>query len=207
MNKPIFSKRNIFGTTIALGIIFVFSATKHLSGFSELNLISTAQAHEETGGDHGKMGSKGKGSGGKQDKGADDHGHDSGGSGHGENDTKTTGSFLGKGDEKRDPSGDRLSNPVIKGARVDGEVKPGGTSTKKGDAHSDKVVLVRDPVTGVALTESLVINGVSRVFPVVQAFDAAGNPLPGISIPRDPLSGDLLTTLADGTRVFVSTAE
>lgn len=203
MKKSINLKRIVVATGFALAIMAGAPIANHFVGYDGYDMISQAQAQEDSGG-KGKMGTSGKGSGSKQDKGTGDHGT---GSDHGKKDTKVTGSFMGQGDDKRDVTSDRPDYAGVKGGKSGGGTKPSGAGTKKGDLFGDMLVLVRNPVTGTALTETLVINGVSTVFPMVQAFDAAGNPIPGVSIPRDPLTGDLLTQLADGTPVFSSEVE
>jgi hypothetical protein len=203
MKTSIHLKRIVVATGFALAIMAGAPIASHHLGFNGYDMISQAHA-EDDGGGKGKMGTSGKGSGSKQDKGTGDHGT---GSDHGKKDTKVTGSFMGKGDEKRDVTSDRPDYAGVKGGKSGGGTKPSGAGTKKGDLFGDMLVLVRDPVTGAALTETLMINGVATVFPKAQAFDAAGNPIPGVSIPRDPATGDLLTQLPDGTKVFSSEVE
>lgn len=203
MKTSIPFKRNVIATAIALAMFAGAPVVSRHIGFNGLDVISQAQAQEDGGG-KGKMGSSGKGSGSKQDKGTGDHGASSD---HGKKDVKTTGG-VGKGDLNRDPSSDRPATAGVKGGKSgNGGGQPVGSGTKKGDVYGDMVVLVRDPITGLALTETLVINGVPKVFPVVQAFDAAGNPIPGVAIPRDPVTGDLLTALPDGTAVFTAAVD
>lgn len=199
MKTSIQLKRIVAATGFALAIMAGAPIASHHLGFNGFDMISQAHAADDGGG-KGKMGSSGKGSGSKQDKGTGDHGT---GSDHGKKDTKVTGSFMGKGDEKRDPLSDRPDYAGVKGGKSGGGTKPSGAGTKKGDLFGDMFILVRNPTTGVALTET--INGV--VYPLVQAFDAAGNPIVGVSIPRDPATGDLLTQLPDGTKVFTSEVE
>jgi hypothetical protein len=90
-----------------------------------------------------------------------------------------------------DEDSDRPEWAGVKGGKAGAGTKPPGAGTKKGDLFGDLYVLIRDPDTGVALTET--IGGV--VYPLVQAYDpATGLPVPGVSIPRDPATGDLILT-------------
>jgi hypothetical protein len=87
----------------------------------------------------------------------------------------------------------------VKGGKSGGGGKPADGGTKKGDLYGDLYVLIRDPVTGIAATETLLIEGVPTVYVKVQAYtkDPVTGVLtlvPGVWIPRDPLTGDLLTT-------------
>ena len=199
MKTSIHLKRIVVATGFALAIMAGAPIASHHLGFNGYDMISQAHAVDDGGG-KGKMGTSGKGSGSKQDKGTGDHGT---GSDHGKKDTKVTGSFMGQGDEKRDVTSDRPDYAGVKGGKSGGGTKPSGAGTKKGDLFGDMFILVRNPATGAALTET--INGV--VYPLVQAFDKDGNPIPGQSIPRDPATGDLLTQLPDGTKVFTSEVE
>ena len=58
----------------------------------------------------------------------------------------------------------------MKGGKSGGGGGPTGGGTKKGDLYGDLYVLIRDPVTGIAATETLIIDGVAVVYPLVQAF-------------------------------------
>jgi hypothetical protein len=74
-------------------------------------------------------------------------------------------------------------------------------------------VLIRDPVTGIAATETILIEGVPTVYVKVQAYtkDPVTGVLtlvPGVWIPRDPATGDLLTTaLVNGVPTAVVPSE
>lgn len=197
MKTSIQLKRIVMATSFALAVMVGAPVANQYLGFNGFDVISQAHA-EEDGGGKGKMGTSGKGSGSKENKGTSDSG---GGSTHGKKDVKVTGG-IGKGDENRDPLSDRPPTAGVKGGKGGGGGQPPSSGSKKGDLYGDLYVLIRNPVTGVALTETLVIDGVSTVYPLVQAFDAAGNPIPGVSIPRDPATGDLLTALPDGTAVL-----
>ena len=135
-------------------------------------------SHRGSGSKTGGMGSPGASKGGQGG-----HGASGGGS------KSLEGSVLKEPDEDSD-------RPVwagVKGGKAGGGTKPPGAGSKKGDLYGDLYVLIRDQVTGTAETE--VINGV--IYPKVQAYtvDPATGALvlvPGVSIPRDPETGDLI---------------
>lgn len=207
MKTSIHLKRIVVATGFALAIMAGAPIASHHLGFNGLDMISQAHA-EDDGGGKGKMGTSGKGSGSKQDKGTGDHGTSSD---HGKKDTKVTGSFMGKGDEKRDPTATLPDYAGVKGGKSGGGTKPAGAGTKKGDLYGDTYVLIRNLDTGLAKTETLTINGVPTVYPLVQAYkvnaDGTTTLLAGVNIPRDPTTGDLKTTLADGTVVSSAAVE
>lgn len=207
MKTSIQLKRIVMATSFALAVMVGAPVANHYLGFNGFDVISQAHA-EDDGGGKGKMGTSGKGSGSKQDKGAGDHGSDSS---HGKKDTKVTGSFMGKGDEKRDPTATLPDYAGVKGGKSGGGTKPAGAGSKKGDLYGDTYVLIRYLDTGLAQTETLTISGVPTVYPLVQAYkvnaDGTTTLLVGVSIPRDPTTGDLKTTLADGTVVTSAAVE
>jgi len=148
-------------------------------------------SHAGSGMSAGGNGSAGSGqtgsSGTKAEHGAGQGGHGASGGGN----TSLDGSAVKEPDEDSD-------RPVwagVKGGKAGAGGKPPGAGSKKGDLYGDLYVLIRDPVTGVADTE--VINGV--IYPKVQAYtiDPVTGALvlvPDVSIPRDPETGDLITT-------------
>jgi hypothetical protein len=92
----------------------------------------------------------------------------------------------------------------VKGGKAGAGGKPGSAGSKKGDLYGDLFVLIRDPVTGVALTETIG----TTVYPLVQAYSSTGVLLPGTSVPRDAEGNLLLTgTLPDGTAYIYTTKE
>jgi hypothetical protein len=101
----------------------------------------------------------------------------------------------------------------VKGGKSGGGGKPADGGTKKGDLYGDLYVLIRDPVTGIADTETLLIEGVPTVYVKVQAYTkdpvtGVLTLLPGVWIPRDPATGDLLTTaLVNGVPTAVVPSE
>lgn len=161
----------------------------------DVNVISAASAAEDG---HGNMGS-GKGrKGGGAGQGMGGQGAGGGGSGKG---SKSLESSVLKAPAE---DSDRPAWAGVKGGKSGGGGKPAGAGSKKGDLYGDLFVLIRDPITGVALTET--INGV--VYPLVQAYDANGTLLPGVSIPRDAEGNLLLTgTKPDGTTYVYTTQE
>jgi len=201
---------------VAGGGLFVAIATPIEAGRFmgyDVDVISVAAAQESHAGKASTQGSKagaGSQSGGRVDKAS---GGIQGASGQG---SKSTEALL-KGDggsttggkastsAKGGPSADSDRPPTagIKGGKGGGGGKPVGGGTKKGDQLGDIFVLIRNPVTGAALTDAAGL-------PLVQAYtkDAAGNLvlLPNVSIPRDA-EGNLLTALPDGTLVYSSAVE
>lgn len=179
-------KHIVTATGFALAIMFGAPVATHYINVSSLDMIS--QAHAE---DEGGYKQKGKPAG----KGSEGH---KGGAGNDAGKGNKDVIFKGKGDENRDPLSDRPAWAGVKGGKAGAGGKPPSSASKKGDLYGDLYVLIRDLNTGVALTET--INGV--VYPLVQAYDASGTLLVGVWIPRDPATGDLLTQLPDGTKVF-----
>lgn len=187
MMKTTFTiKQVVTATSFAVAVMFGAPVATHYFNAGSLDMIS--QAHAE---DEGGYKQKGKPAG----KGSEGH---KGGAGNDAGKGNKDVIFKGKGDENRDPLSDRPAWAGAKGGKAGSGGKPGTSGSKKGDLYGDLYVLIRDLVTGVAFTET--INGV--VYPLVQAYDANGVLLPGVSIPRDPATGDLLTQLPDGTKVF-----
>lgn len=189
-------KQVVTATSLAVAVMFGAPVATHYIHVSSLDMIS--QAHAE---DEGGYKQKGKPSG----KGSEGH---KGGAGNDSGKGNKDVIFKGKGDENRDPLSDRPPYAGVKGGKAGAGGKPGASGSKKGDLYGDLYVLIRDPLTGVALTE--VVNGVT--YPLVQAYDINGVALTvvvngvkvPVSIPRDPTTGDLLTQLPDGTKVFSS---
>ena len=201
---------------VAGGGLFVAIATPIEAGRFmgyDVDVISVAAAQESHAGKASTQGSKagaGSQSGGRVDKAS---GGIQGASGQGSKSTEallkgeggsTTGgkaSTSAKGGPSADS--DRPPTAGIKGGKGGGGGKPVGGGTKKGDQLGDIFVLIRNPVTGAALTDAAGL-------PLVQAYtkDAAGNLvlLPNVSIPRDA-EGNLLTALPDGTLVYSSAVE
>jgi hypothetical protein len=210
------SKFSLKQLLVAGGAFFVAIATPIEAGRFmgyDVDVISVAAAQESHAGKASTQGSKagaGSQSGGRVDKAS---GGNQGASGQG---SKSTEALL-KGDggsttsgkastsAKGGPSADSDRPPTagIKGGKGGGGGKPVGGGTKKGDQLGDIFVLIRNPVTGAALTDAAGL-------PLVQAYtkDAAGNLvlLPNVSIPRDA-EGNLLTALPDGTLVYSSAVE
>jgi hypothetical protein len=201
---------------VAGGGLFVAIATPIEAGRFmgyDVDVISVAAAQESHAGKASTQGSKagaGSQSGGRVDKAS---GGIQGASGQGSKSTEallkgdggsTTGSKASTS-AKGGPSADSDRPPTagIKGGKGGGGGKPVGGGTKKGDQLGDIFVLIRNPVTGAALTDAAGL-------PLVQAYtkDAAGNLvlLPNVSIPRDA-EGNLLTALPDGTLVYSSAVE
>lgn len=179
-------KHIVTATGFAVAVMFGAPVATHYVNVSGLDMIS--QAHAE---DEGGYKQKGKPAG----KGSEGH---KGGAGNDAGKGNKDVIFKGKGDENRDPLSDRPAWAGVKGGKAGAGGQPPTSGSKKGDLYGDLYVLIRDPLTGVALTES--INGV--VYPKVQAYDASGALLVGVWIPRDPATGDLLAQLPDGTKVF-----
>jgi hypothetical protein len=181
-------KQIVTATGFAVAVMFGAPVATHYINVSSLDMISQAHAEDE-GGYKQKGKPAGKGSGGQK-----------GGAGHDSGKGNKDVILKGKGDENRDPLSDRPAWAGVKGGKAGAGGQPPTSGSKKGDLYGDLYVLIRDPLTGAAATET--INGV--VYPKVQAYDASGTLLPGVWIPRDPATGDLLTQLSDGTKVFPS---
>lgn len=184
-------KQVVTATSFAVAVMFGAPVATHYINASSLVVIS--QAHAE---DEGGYKQKGKPAG----KGSEGH---KGGAGNDAGKGNKDVIFKGKGDENRDPLSDRPAWAGVKGGKAGAGGKPPTSGSKKGDLYGDLYVLIRDPLTGTAYTET--INGV--VYPKVQAYTADGTLLTGVWIPRDPATGDLLTQLPDGTKVFPSEVE
>jgi len=175
---------------LAGGTLFIAAAApvelSQILGF-DVSVVSAASAAED--------GAK-KGSGGSK-KGV--HGQAGAGKGQG---GSSFGSSVLKGPSP-DSDSDRPPTAGVKGGKGGGGGKPAGGGTKKGDLYGDLFVVVRDPVTGAALTETLIIEGVPTVFPLVQAFDiTTGALLPGVTVPRDAEGNLITTTYATGEVEF-----
>jgi hypothetical protein len=181
-------KQIVTATGFAVAVMFGAPVATHYINVSSLDMISQAHAEDE-GGYKQKGKPAGKGSGGQK-----------GGAGHDSGKGSKDVILKGKGDENRDPLSDRPAWAGVKGGKAGAGGQPPTSGSKKGDLYGDLYVLIRDPLTGAAATET--INGV--VYPKVQAYDASGTLLVGMWIPRDPATGDLLTQLSDGTKVFPS---
>ncbi len=181
-------KQIVTATGFAVAVMFGAPVATHYINVSSLDMISQAHAEDE-GGYKQKGKPAGKGSGGQK-----------GGAGHDSGKGNKDVILKGKGDENRDPLSDRPAWAGVKGGKAGAGGQPPTSGSKKGDLYGDLYVLIRDPLTGAAATET--INGV--VYPKVQAYDASGTLLVGMWIPRDPATGDLLTQLSDGTKVFPS---
>ncbi len=189
-------KQVVTATSFAVAVMFGAPVATHYINASGLDMIS--QAHAE---DDGGYKQKGKPAG----KGSEGH---KGGAGNDAGKGNKDVIFKGKGDVNSDPLSDRPVWAGAKGGKAGAGGKPGTSGSKKGDLYGDLYILIRDPLTGVALTE--VVNGVT--YPLVQAYDINGVALTvvvngvkvPVSIPRDPTTGDLLTQLPDGTKVFSS---
>jgi len=204
MKTSIQLKRIVTATSFALAVMVGAPVANQYLGFNGFDVISQAQAAEDGGG-KGKMGSSDKGKGSKSSG-----GHDAGStSTHGKDAVKVTGSGTGKG-----AGGDKATTSASKKGDkgMGGGGQPVGSGSKKGDLYGDLYVLIRDPITGIATTETILIEGVPTVFPLVQAFYVAADgvtlvPLPGVSIPRD-VEGNLVTTatavVGDQTVTLVS---
>lgn len=169
-------KQVVTATSFAVAVMFGAPVATHYINASSLDVIS--QAHAE---DEGGYKQKGKPAG----KGSEGH---KGGAGNDAGKGNKDVIFKGKGDENRDPLSDRPDWAGVKGGKAGAGGKPGTSGSKKGDLYGDLYVLIRDPLTGTAYTET--INGV--VYPKVQAYDASGTLLVGVWIPRDPATGDLM---------------
>lgn len=204
---------------VAGGGLFVAIATPIEAGRFmgyDVDVISVAAAQESHAGKASTQGSKagaGSQSGGRVDKAS---GGIQGASGQGSKSTEallkgdggsTTGSKASTS-AKGGPSADSDRPPTagIKGGKGGGGGKPVGGGTKKGDQLGDIFVLIRNPVTGAALTDAAGL-------PLVQAYiklpDGTLQIVPGVSIPRDA-EGNLLTTAVIGgveTAVFSSAVE
>ncbi len=152
---------------------------------SGISFLPTVHAEEDGGGSKGK-GSKG-GAGMGQRGSVGEHGQVKG-AGHGQRDVMMKGQG-GPGEDS-----DRPAWAGVKGGKAGAGTKPGSAGTKKGDLFGDLYVLLRDPVTGGALTET--VSG--KEYPRVQAYtkDADGNLVlvPNTSIPRDAEGNLILTT-------------
>lgn len=169
-------------TGLALSAMLLAPSFKTDTPF-DTGLVAQARAQED--------GSKGKGSKGGAGMGqrgsVGEHGQVKG-TGNGQRDVMMKGQG-GPGEDS-----DRPAWAGVKGGKSGGGGKPADGGTKKGDLYGDLFILIRDPVTGTALTETIVINGVATVFPLVQAFDkTTGALLPGVKVPRDA-EGNLVTT-------------
>jgi hypothetical protein len=202
---------------VAGGALFVCIGApieaSRLMGY-DASVISAAVAEESHAGKaagKGTKGGAGSQSGGKADKAS---GGNQGVSGQGSKSTEdllkgdggsTTGGKGGSSSAKGSPSADSDRPPTagIKGGKGGGGGKPVGGGTKKGDQLGDIFVLIRNPVTGAALTDA---TGLPLVQAYIKLPDGTLQTLPGVSIPRDA-EGNLLTTLANGTAVFSSAVE
>ena len=189
---------NLKHVALASGALLVAVAAPieagRMAGY-DVNVISAASAAEEG---HGSMGA-GKG-------------RKAGGGGEGMGGQRAGGGGNGKGSKSLESSvlkapsedSDRPEWAGVKGGKAGAGGKPAGAGSKKGDLYGDLFVLIRDPITGVALTET--INGV--VYPLVQAYDVNGVLLPGVSIPRDAEGNLVLSgTNPDGTSYVYTTKE
>lgn len=192
MKTTVKIKQIVTATGFALAVMFGAPVATHYINVSSLDMISQAHAEDE-GGYKQKGKPAGKGSAGHKGGAGND-------AGKGSKDVI----LKGKGDENSDPLSDRPAWAGAKGGKAGAGGKPGTSGSKKGDLYGDLYVLIRDPITGVAATET--INGV--VYPKVQAYDANGALLVGVWIPRDPATGDLLkTAVVNGVSVNVFPAE
>ncbi len=185
-------KQVVTATTFAVAVMFGAPVATHYINVSSLDVISQAHAEDDGGGSKQKGKPAGKGSGGSK-----------GGAGHESDSSNKDVIFKGKGADNRDPLSDRPAWAGVKGGKAGAGGQPPTSGSSKGGIYGDLYVLIRDPLTGAALTET--ING--TVYPLVQAFDASGNPIANTSIPRDPATGDLLAKLPDGTAVYTSEVE
>lgn len=209
-------KTNLKQVVIAGGALFVaIAAPIEASRFTgyDINVISVASAAED--GHAGQANAKGTKGGTGSKQGGSEGGPQAGSSGKGSKSTEallkgdggsTAGGKGGSSSAKGGPTADSDAPPWagVKGGKSGGGGKPAGGGTKKGDLYGDLFVLIRDPVTGTALTE--VIGGVT--YPLVQAYDVNGVLLPGVSIPRDAEGNLVLTgTLPSGTAYTYTTKE
>ena len=207
-------KTSLKQVVIAGGALFVaIAAPIEASRFMgyHVDVISIAAAQESHAGKASTQGSKagaGSQSGGRADKAS---GGNQGASGQGSKLTEallkgdggsTTGGKGGSSSAKGGPTADSDAPAWagVKGGKQGGGGKPAGGGTKKGDLYGDLYVLIRDPVTGIAATETLIIEGLPVVYVKVQAYTK--DPVTGVLtlvpnawIPRDPATGDLLTTM------------
>ncbi len=188
---------------VAGGGLFVAIATPIEAGRFmgyDVDVISVAAAQESHVGKASSQGTKagaGSQSGGRVDKAS---GGNQGASGQGSKSTEAllkgdggsaTGGKGGSSSAKGGPGEDSDRPPTagVKGGKsTSGGGKPSTSGSKKGDLFGDIFVLIRDPVTGVALLDAAGL-------PLVQAFDpATGLLVPGVSIPRDAEGNLILTT-------------
>jgi hypothetical protein len=209
-------KTSLKQVVIAGGALFVaIAAPIEASRFTgyDINVISVASAAED--GHAGQANAKGTKGGTGSKQGGSQGGPQVGSSGKG---SKSTEALL-KGDGGSTNSGkastsakggpgedsDRPPTAGVKGGKsTSGGGKPSTSGSKKGDLFGDLFVLIRNPVTGAALTE--VIG--TTTYPLVQAYDVNGVLLPGVSIPRDAEGNLVLTgTLPSGTPYTYTTKE
>ena len=221
------SKFSLKQLLVAGGALFVAIATPIEAGRFmgyDVDVISVAAAQESHAGKASTQGSKagaGSQSGGRVNKAS---GGNQGASGQGSKLTEAllkgdggsaTGGKGGSSSAKGGPTAESDAPPWagVKGGKSGGGGKPADGGTKKGDLYGDLYVLIRDPVTGIAATETLLIEGVPTVYVKVQAYtkDPVTGVLtlvPGVWIPRDPATGDLLTTaLVNGVPTAVVPSE
>lgn len=197
MKTTVKIKQIVTATGFAVAVMFGAPVATHYINVSSLDMVSQAYAADDGDGGSGKKQS------GKMQKGSTGGKGSMGSGGKGNKD------IMMKGQGGPGEDSDRPAWAGVKGGKAGAGGRPEGAGSKKGDLYGDLYVLIRDPVTGVAMTETIVIEGVPTVFPLVQAYlvnaDGTTTLLPGVSIPRDPATGDLLTNLADG-RVVTSAA-
>lgn len=186
---------------IAGGALFVAIAApieaSRLLGF-DANLIPVVSAAED--GHAGQASAKGTKGGAGSKQGGAQGGPQGSGSGKG---SKSLESSVLKAPSVAEDS-DRPAWAGVKGGKAGAGGKPGTAGSKKGDLYGDLFVLIRDPVTGVALTETIG----TTVYPLVQAYDVNGVLLPGVSIPRDAEGNLVLSgTLPSGASYVYTTKE
>lgn len=188
---------NLRTMIVAGGAIFMAIAapleTDRMLGYG-FDVISVASAAEE--GHAGHQSGKGTKAGGGKMQGGGQGGPQAGGSGSGKGSKSLESSVL---KPKVAEDSDRPAWAGVKGGKAGAGTKPPGAGTMKGDLYGDLFVLIRDPVSGVALTE--LIGG--KTYPLVQAYDVNGVLLPGVSIPRDA-EGNLVLTDAGGTVIYTT---
>jgi hypothetical protein len=185
---------------IAGGALFVaIAAPIEASRFLgyDINVISVASAAED--GHAGQANAKGTKGGTGSKQGGAQGGPQAGSSGKGSKSLEKSVLSPSVAEDS-----DRPIWAGVKGGKAGAGGKPGSAGSKKGDLYGDLFVLIRNPDTGVALTE--VIGGVT--YPLVQAYSSTGVLLPGVSVPRDAEGNLLLTgTLPDGTAYTYTTKE
>jgi hypothetical protein len=178
MKTTIQFKQIVTATSFAVAVMFGAPVATHYINVSGLDMISQAHAEDE-GGSKQKGKPAGKGN--------------KGGAGNDSGNSKKDVILKGKGDENRDPLSDRPAWAGVKGGKGGGGGQPAGAGSKKGDLYGDLFVVLRDPVTGLPVPNSL---------GQVQPLDANGNliPLNADGSPVDPS----LTVAVEFSRLSVS---